>query len=328
MSFSPKKRLDPSRELRRRRLFFVGLAIFVAADIALVAFALNPPVPERATIVTAPSVTPEPSAEPVESAEPTPPVTVVAAVAPTRILVARDGSLAWRATTGPCPGMPALPELTVDAGVTWKPTTATGPTGVFSLQTITIESIDVASMVGQSPVDCSPMFVRTFVAGDNYKEFPADLPGAWYVQPLDRTIIHSPSGDFAAPCVNVLAFAAHDANRAAVLCADQTVHLTTDAAQSWPMSALIPGVMNVAPSTRGYVIASVGAPDCAGVELLALSEGGDEATTDVTRTGCLPTAAVPDSLAGNIALSEAAGALWLWAGDMLSRSGDGGATWQ
>ena len=324
--FTGIRRPDPGAVSRRRRLLIGGLVLFLAVDVALVAVALNAPHPtEEASGGTAsPTVRATPT--PTATSKPKPTVAPVAAVLPTRLIVARDGELAWRAATGACPATSASPELTTNSGATWKPTDATGPTGVRSLQSITIEGREVASMIGQSAADCSTMFVRTYVAGDNYEEYPADLAGVWFVNPLNRAALHSPAGDFSAPCTTVLTLAARDANNAAVLCGDQTVFTTTDAAASWSPAMPVSGALNLAPSAAGYVVAAVGAPGCAGVEILSITE--PVATPQFTPTGCFPSDVAPASFSGNVALSEAAGTLWLWAGDSLSRSGDGGATWQ
>ena len=327
MAVTLKNRPDPGRQLARRRLWIIGLSLFVIADIALVAMALNRPAPSTPDAWVAPTFasTPAPTStpEPTQTAEPPQTVKIVD---PTRILEARDGSLAWRAVTGPCPGTLATPERTIDSGATWKPTNATTPTDVVSLRAITIEGTDVASMIGQLASDCSTNLVRTYVGGDNYERYPADLAGAWFVHPLDHTVVHSPAGDFAAPCANVMVLAAIDGDRAAALCNGQTLHVTTDAAASWSAAVSVPGAMNLTESASGYLVATVSTdPDCVGVQLLTLPELVEGGSGQLPISGCFPT---PASLAGNIALSEGAGTLWLWAGDALERSSDGGTTWE
>jgi hypothetical protein len=326
MAVTPKKRPDPGRQLIRRRLWMVGLALFLIADVVLVAMALNRPAESVPDDLTSPSVTSSPTSTPEPEptlAEPQALPTIPIAH-PTRILEARDDALAWRTTTGPCPGTPASPERTVDGGASWKATNATAPTDVVSLQSIMIEGPDVASMVGQAASDCATSFIRTYVAGDNYERYPADLGGAWFVNPLDRAIVHSPAGDFPAPCANVMALAPIDGERAAALCDGQTLHVTTDAAAGWSPPVSVPGAMNLTESDAGYVIATVSTdPACAGVQLLTLPVEG----TAPTPSGCFPTTAEPQSLAGNIAVSQVSGTMWLWAGDAFVRSADGGSTW-
>jgi hypothetical protein len=60
---------------------------------------------------------------------------------------------------------------------------------------------------------------------------------------------------------------------------------------------------------------------CAGVALADISERGKPAAVV---KACLPTTVKP----GRTALAAADdGTIWIWAGDALTRSADGGATW-
>jgi hypothetical protein len=322
-------RRDPSRDAWKGRFLIAGLALFLVVDVALVAVALNSAKPSASSSAAAPVVTTSstPRTTPTQTTTPSPTPTVasIAAVLPTRILVAQDATLAWRATTGPCPAAIASPEITTNSGKTWKSTNATPAAKVVSLQRILIEGKQVASMVGQKQSDCSPMFVRTYVAGNNYAEYPDALGGAWYINPKNRAQVHSPSGSFAAPCTNVLSIATRGQKSAAVLCDDQSIHETTDGAATWLAPTSITGAMNLAPIDGGYLVAVVGAKGCAGVQLLSIREAAASLPTPV---GCFATSADPASLAGNIAVSGGAGSIWLWAGDAMTRSTNGGTTWQ
>ncbi|MET3769744.1 hypothetical protein ABIB15_002448 [Marisediminicola sp. UYEF4] len=322
MAVKQVRRVDPGRTLRRRRFMALALGLFLILDIGLVAVALNTGRAPSGAAAEAPVPTVEVDAAPEVTPEPTTAAPAVLAVAPTRLLVALDDSIAWRATTGTCPETPALPERTTDAGGTWVATDATAPTDMRSIRRIIVEGRDLASFVGQSPVDCAAMFVRTFVGGTNYEEFAEGLGGAWHVNPLNGAEVRSPAGDFAAPCATVLALAARDAAGAAVLCADGTIHRTADAATTWSAPVQIAGALNIAASSDGYTVAVVGDEACAGVRLVGLSEAAAAAPL-----GCLPSAQTPEALAGNVAVSVTDDTIWLWAGDALVRSGDGGETW-
>lgn len=311
----------PPRDLSRGNLWiYLAVVVFVLLDIALIALAVGSnraddsgkhPHPIPTFSATNPSASPQPSS----SAQPT----STTAVAPTRLLAALNAGTAWRATTGACPATPAAAQLTTDSGATWKTTDVTGPTKVTALQRIIATGKSQATMVGLTESGCSPQLVKTFVAGDNYSTYPKELAATWYASPADPSTVHSPSGELAAPCA-VIALAPRDSKSAAVLCADDTVHVTADAAKTWAVSASLPGAMNLATSGDGYLAAVAGAKDCAGVQIVALSAGLVPSVS-----GCYAT--VTPS-AGTVALSEAAGTLWLWAGDALSRSTDGGATWR
>jgi len=318
------KRIDQGRALRRRRFLALGLGLFLVVDVVLVGIALNTGRAPSGAAAEEPVPTAEGGTEPeaVVAPEPTPPAAAVLAVAPTRLLVALTDRIAWRATTGACPDTPALPERTSDSGATWEPTDATGPTDLRSIRSILVEGAEEASLVGQSPVNCEAMFVRTFVGGANYEEFADGLGDAWFVDPLNGAELHSPSGNFTAPCATALALAARDTSGAAVLCSDGTIYLTADAATTWSAPVEIPGALTVTGSGDGYTVAVAGDESCDGVQLVGLSE-----TADVDPLGCLPSGQTPESLVGNVAVSVADDTMWLWAGDALVRSGDGGKTW-
>jgi hypothetical protein len=323
-------RYVPRDSSRRRAWVYLAIGALALVVFALVVFALNSnragataEAPHPLPTITA-AVSSEPTATPSPTAPKTLAATPVVSVPPTRILAAVDGTTAWRALTGSCPATPVSPELTTDSGATWATKDATGPTKVTAVQSLSATSGKIVSLVGLAAADCAPQFVKTFVGGDNFKSYPDKLDGSWYVNPADRATVHSPAGDAPAPCPSVIALAPRNENSAAVLCANQTVFTTTDGAQTWSPAKAIPGAVNLNATQMGYVIAAVGLPECAGVQLISLS---NEAST-VTPTGCLLVDAPVQTMSGNVAVSEASGTVWLWVGDQLKRSSDRGATWQ
>ena len=173
---APKyKRHVPKDGSRHRFFTYVAVALFVLVDVALIGWALNstrgaPAAPQALELPVATTLqvesTETPTPEPTAAA---PTFTLAEAVTPTRIITALNATTAWRAETGPCPATPAEPEYTLDGGVTWTTTDATGPTGVTAIQSITVEADGIASMVALAGTDCAPEFVKTFVAGDNYR---------------------------------------------------------------------------------------------------------------------------------------------------------------
>lgn len=317
----------PRDSSRRRIWVYVAVAAFLLVDILLVAWALTGARADAKVSAHRPiptySATPRTDV-PTATPEPTPEITPIVSVPPARILAALDETTAWRALTGECPEATASPELTTDSGETWKSTDATKSTEVTALQRIRVNGPRVASMLGFSQDGCEPQFVKTYVAGDSFKSYPEEVDSSWYVNPADRATVHSPTGDVAAPCDSVIALAPRDADAAAVLCADQTIHATTDGAATWAKSVAVPGAVNLTVTQTGYIYTAVGLPECAGVQLIALSAK----PLKITPTGCLPVETPAETMPGNVAVSEAAGTVWLWAGDVFKRSQDEGATWQ
>lgn len=311
----------------RRSLALVGLAVFLVLDIALVGWAINanrspPPVPEALEGTSTSTTVPEPVGgpptttvpEPVEGPEP-------AAIPPTRLLSALNSTTAWRSTIGLCPTDPPTPELTTDGGDTWKPSALNAATGASAIASINVISESRASMVAFTSDECTPTFVQTYVAGDNWAESPDGLANAWYLDPVEAGTIYGPQGDIAAPCPTVVGLAASDDKTAVALCSDHTVFLTKDGGAEWGAPMSVPGAAAITTGDSGFLLAVTDQDSCDGVQLLALEETAD--TDAVPQGECREAIVKP----GEIAMSEGDGTLWLWAGKQLSRTTDGGGTW-
>lgn len=320
---SRPRRYVPRDSSRRRMWIYLGVLAFVLVDVLLISWALG----SRTAGTPATTVGPIPTFTPETSQTPTPTAAAATvAIPPTRLLSALDDTTAWRATTGECPAATATPELTTDVGETWQATDATDDVQVTAPLSLAVLSDTLVEMVGLAEADCAPQFVRSFVAGDDYANYPDLLAGQWYVDPVDRGTVHTPEGDVAAPCDSVVNLAARsdDDSSAAIVCADTSVLSTTDSGSTWSDPLKHPGIVTLAETDLGYVIATVGLPECEGVQLTALSVN----PTTATPTGCLPVDMGAETLQGNVAISEADGALWVWAGDAVRRSIDQGTSWQ
>jgi hypothetical protein len=319
----PRPRRHVPRDSSRRRLWiYLAVIAFVIVDVLLISWALGSRTP--ASSATTPG--PIPSFTPQASATPTPTPTAeppTVAVPPTRILSALDGTTAWRATTGECPA-PATPEVTTNAGDTWSTTDATAEVQITALQSLTVVSDSLIQLVGLSADDCEPQFARSFVAGQDYSLAPLLLGDQWYVDPANRAVVQTPSGSVDAPCDSVVVLAARTDSEAGVLCSDTRVFTTPDGGDTWGNSVTIRGGVNLAVTEMGYVITTVGLPECAGVQLIALSVEPPTAAP----TGCLPVDEPAETMQGNVAVSEAAGTFWVWVGDSVMRSIDQGTSWQ
>lgn len=316
------------RDLSRHHLLtYLGIVLFLLADIGLVAVAFASshsanPVSTAGPIPTFHAISP--TARPNPTPSPTPSVAAAPAVPSTRLLAALNSTTAWRATTGACPATAASPELSTDSGATWVKTDATGPTKVTALQRIIVGSPASATMIGLSQAGCAPELVKTYVSGNNFASYPKELASTWYVDPSTRGVVHSPAGDTPAPCSAVVAIAPSDAKSAAILCSDHTVYATADAALTWSPPVSVAGADNLAANVHGFVATATAGAQCAGVQLVSLSG----APLAISTTACLPLPAAAVPPADQVAVSEASGTLWVWAGAQLKRSSDGGATWQ
>ncbi len=325
---------------RRRRWVIAGVSALIVLDVILVAWVVSRPGSSEAE---SPSPGPGPSNVAAESPSPSasddgeggeggegePPVAVEAAatVPATRILAAIDADRAWRAATGECPAAVAAPEYSTDGGASWVPTDATGPTGVTALQRIIASSTEVASMVGAAAESCAPTLIRTYVRGDNYEEYPAEIGTAWHIDPADRARVVAPDGAVDAPCAAAVAVAPENDSVAAVLCADGTVSTTADAGVTWRAPVAVAGAQSIDAVEGGFLVARLGGTACAGVGLALVGAGPDDTAATVADAGCMPVAGDLAALAGQVAVSGGDGAWWVWAGDVLARSTDRGATW-
>ena len=325
MAAQIKKATTPEVRLSRRNLAIAGVIAFVVFDLILVVWAVvavrTPPHDPLPAVTSSPAVSPTPSATPVPSATPKPTSTPAAdAVAPTRVLAALDGSTAWRASTGPCPATPASPQITTDGGANWKPTDAAGPTGASSILGISVQSASQASAITLASQGCTPEFIRTYVAGDNWATYPDQLAGSWYVDAAKRSVVHTPTGDVQAPCATVIGVAVRDAANAAVLCANHAVHATGNGGAAWGPAVPVPGSVAISTAGNGYLIAVTDRQGCAGTATDSFDGG-----SALAGGGCATSAKPP---AGSVAVANGGSTLWMWSGDSVVKSTDGGVTWR
>ena len=324
-SFKPLTRSSHNKAVRRRWML-AALAVFIVGDIALVTLALAPPsVPSAEIVDSTHAPTPAtPVAAAVETSAPVEPVDIVPltieTTPPTRILSALDATTAWRATTGPCPAATAAPERTTDSGVSWASFNASIETDSSSILTMTVVDQTETSLVTLDATNCAAQVVDTYVAGEEWANYPERASGRWFINPANRAVVHTPNGDVAAPCASVAAFAARSSTAAGLLCSDGTFLRTSDAGASWGAALALPGAVTLTSAGDGYLIVAQSQANCAGLQVLATGEATD---APLAIDGCREVAFNP----GDVAVSSGGGILWLWAGDTISRSNDGGATW-
>ena len=317
----------PTDGSTRRVLTYVGVSIFVLVDILLIGWAVTSARSVPTSNVVAgpiPIATNTPTSESTLEVTPTSAASsALASVAPTRILSALDAENAWRAQTGSCPATSANPEYTTDGGLAWTATDATSATEVTALQSIIVEDDGIAAMIGLSAVGCRPAFIKTFVFGANFREYPDQIEDTWYFDPAEASTLFTPRGEVQSPCTTITSLAARDSNQAAVLCADQTLFITETTGEAWSEALAVPNAAGLSASAAGYRLATVGSDECAGVQLRTIAVP----SMTIATTGCLELDTSPESLMGFVSVSEADGVVWVWAGDTLVTSMDGGSTW-
>jgi hypothetical protein len=301
----------------RRRWWTLGLGLFLALDIALVAYALNANNTPATTAGITPAAPASHPAEPAASESSTPVVAPTAAV-PQRLLAAVNADVAWRGVIGTCPDGQSQLEYTDDGGDSWDAVDPAVATGANTLIRVVPASRSEARVVTLDD-QCSPQLAGTFVAGEAWEDYSSDLGSYWYLNPADRAHIHAPDGPVAAPCESVVAIATRSPLEAVALCADQGLFETNNGGAAWSTTISVPGAVALDASTDGYVVGVAGQGDCAGISVVMLL-----GTVPAEPMGCFGEAAP----SGQTSLAAAGDdTLWLWAGDIFAQSTDGGETW-
>ena len=291
-----------------------GIAALVIADVVLVALALSSartPVPPAAAGV-APTSLPTPSADatPTPTPEPSPAAPSVAGLSV--VLGAVDDTVAYRAVTGSCPDVAAEIEVTVDAGATWAPVL---PIDARSIQSIAANP-DEVSVIAADPASCAPSMHRSFVQGDDWA-VADDLGSRWF---LGGGGVVAPGGSASTPCETPVQVASRSEAEAAVLCEDATLTTTSDAGASWADPASVPSAASVTSGADGYFVAVTDHDGCDGAQVVSLSTDLQSSTPGE----CILSNAGPGA---TVVSAAANGLLWLWSGDVVARSSNGGATW-
>src|SRR5690625_3124630 len=307
----------PSRFSRWWQLAAVGaLVVFNVVLIALLVLRpAAPVVQERETSVGAPegpSSTPPTKQEPAPLPSPT--ETPWAGTVPAqRILVNADANTAWRATTGTCTAPGAL-ERSVDGGQRWEEL----PVELAPVSRLRVLSAESLFAIGGGE-SCEPTYVASSTAGSSWTTNDQYLVGSWYLVPGERDAVATPVGEVPVPC-EAVELAAVDAVHAAVLCTDRTLSVTADGGGSWvttnpPLDALAIGV-----AADGYVLAGSGDSCGDAVAVLARDLMGDPVDDERCANAQSDTQA-------ELAVSASGGATWLWVGEDVLVSTDGGRTW-
>jgi len=305
------------RAVSRGTVATAALVALLVVDVVLVAFALRPSdAPDAGSVqVTLDEPTVEPSdpesplATPTESTPEPPP----SAVPLGRLIDASSATEAWRLTKGACPDGGGSVQRTSDGGATWDDVD-TGAEAFVRLRARGPADAFVVAVTGEG---CEPAFLATS-DGETWGELPGSLDDAWYIEPADATAVHSPAGAMAGPCEGpVVDLAGVTSTRAGALCDDGRVFTTDDGAASWAVRVAVPGAVALTDAGDGYLVGVLAAAGCPGVQVVAAGEGTAEAL------GCSSAAAEP----GSVDVAAVGESVWVWAGDAVQVSTDGGRTW-
>ena len=310
------------RALPRATLVWVAVAVvaLVVIDVVLVTLALgrtdahqHGPAGPIPTFTSTPDTTEAPSSSGSPSAAPSASADPASATASGRRLLTAVSSLeAWRASGGTCGGERPVLEHTVDGGATWVPTTL--GTDVGSVMAIRASSTALSIMVGTGP-DCVATLHTTTDAGASWSPAEDGAAGAG----IDAEGVVLSSSTIEPPCADPID--AFQGERTTVVICDGQLEWRTGTA-SW-VDVPLGGVRSLAVDGDHYTIASIGASQCAGVQIEKMPAIG---VTSATRTDVVGCADGLDDTTG-VAIARAGDDLWLWAGDDVKVSADGGVTW-
>lgn len=302
-----RKLAQPSRVL-----LIIGVVVFLALDALLIGYALTRSEPDGATPRPLPiptfGVTPTPS--PTPTAEPLP-------EASPRLMVSVDGTSGWRSTRGACPGGAPLIERTDDGGASWTQTTIGGVAlhGVLALSSASSAEVDA---VGRVNSGCDLDVLASFTGGDFWNEYPERAGEFSYIDPTAPAVVTIEGSPVDSPCPTPLDLRTGD-DSVIVLCNDSLFERPDGSTEWAPLTA--PGVLAVTPNeVGGFTVASAGVEGCTGVAVQTLPSVSAE-------TGPILVGCIPDAALDGVTLAQSGTTVWLWAGDRVWVSPDGGASW-
>lgn len=304
-----------------------AVVVLVVVDVVLVAVALNrtraadhgqpAPVP---TFSSVPSPAPAGSGAssptaPMPSSSPSPAASRPDGVTSTRrFLSPVTASVVWRATAGACTGADAVVERSTDGGRTWE-TVATGRYGVHTVAGLDAGTVET-SVVAGTGVACAETALSSFTDG---RFWATDSAAAATDYVTSDSRVHLTSGSTPAPCAaptQVLAVG----TTTAVVCSG--VLAVQEAGADW-VPVPVAGLVTATTSGDALTLVRTGRSTCRGLEIDRLAVSAAVATSAPTRVGCASAA----STSGPVAIGRTGTTVFLWSGDQVLRSADGGATW-
>jgi hypothetical protein len=232
------------------------------------------------------------------------------------MLAVSSDTLAWRAVFGACPAESEV-EVSRDGGETWRPTKS----GLRSVSRIRAYSDSSVFAVGGS-ADCQTRYVATGGPGESWAPNQRLLGETWYRVPKQANRVHAPDGRVSEPCDDKLQdFAGLGDQGAATLCADGTVRTTENRGQSWRDLEGGSAALALGADENVYAVA-MRRQSCDGVALALVEPGAEGIDRSLVR--CAP---VGRGALGEVAVGVRGQVIWLWLGDEVKVSTDGGRSW-
>jgi|SRR5215211_677083 len=320
---------------KRRVLSFLLLGFLIAVNALLILLLLRQgPVtaePASQDLTVNPTASPSSTSTPTLNATPSNPPTrspkslpaekKQPGVIPTnRLLIAESAHVAWRATVGDCKTAGKI-ERSTNGGESWK--VAVKKSGLARIVQLGIEeAAGNLYAVGGSSQDCSARYIAYSRSGAVVAQTEGPQ-GVWFLNPGDSDQVFGPGNAKATPCKNqhVISLAALDNSRALVICTGGSVATTSNGGGAWKKVGSLPGTMAVTAAQSRYWAAG-SAKACDGVAVRALGVAGDRLS--LAKSQCAKKAKLT---AGQVALGGSGKAIWLWAGDKVRVSTNGGRSW-
>lgn len=281
----------------------------VAVDVVLVALALARTSPEMNGVAgPAPTFRSAPST----AATPTPsPSPTAAAERVSHLLSAIDADEAWRASSEGCGGSRSQLQRTTDGGRHWQSVDLGPEVRTINALRATATGVSVGVGIGSS---CGIEVLTTTDDGASWANGDPDAVGAGVT---DAGLIFGGSV-VETPC----------ADPADVFRGNSTTLVACDDELEWRSGAgpwvevPIGGVRAVAVDGGVYTLARAGQAGCDGVQIETLTASGVTSRSSTTPIGC-------NRVSGDrpVAMDQSGKVLWMWSGDEVDVSQDGGATW-
>ena len=310
------------------RAGIVGLAAFLAVDVALVALALGStrtpvsgaglPLARTGTSVTGSAT---PSGQATTAAGGASPGTGAGAripIAPLTVgLVAVDQSTAMRFTVGTCAKGGSVVEVSRDGGATWTARS----TPFDSVVRIRVKPNQSQFSVGATRASGCVPALRQSPSLSGAWGSSVKAATVWFRDPRDPNSVGLPTGGTGQPCQgSVIVDLAISDSGAAVLCGSGDVLMTTTGAK-WQTTGTVTGALALAvdAKTQPYAVTQ-GVGACAGLAVV-------QPASPATVVGCIPTD-LKGVDPGSVALSVSAQAAWLRIGPTTYRASASLADWK